>query len=225
MSVKRIIMALLALVLIGGFIWVGATSLIKAQDEKLRYEKELQQKTLHVEKLETQEQKLKQEQIKAEQEKALQEQQLQESQKKQEELLQKQKELEAQLQAKLDTKNKIALASAKKSATATSVVAVSGSEITAIIINAANRFGINVAYALKIAKCESTYNPNAVNYNYIDKTTGTHPAGLFQHVQGYWAGRAAKYGYAGASVFDPVANANVTMAMWADGQQGLWECQ
>lgn len=50
------------------------------------------------------------------------------------------------------------------------------------------------------------------------------PSGLYQHLSGYWPARAEKYGYAGASVFDPVANANVTMAMWADGAKNLWEC-
>lgn len=72
--------------------------------------------------------------------------------------------------------------------------------------------------------CESTMNPNAVNTGYAE-IPGHYPAGLFQHLSNYWPARAVKYGYAGASVFDPTANANVTAAMWAEGQSYLWECK
>lgn len=65
-------------------------------------------------------------------------------------------------------------------------------------------------------------NPNAVNYGYNENG---YPSGLFQHLSGYWPARAAKYGYSGASVFDPTANANVTAAMFAEGHQKLWECK
>lgn len=85
-----------------------------------------------------------------------------------------------------------------------------------------NRYGVDPNRALRIAKCESGFNPNAVNYGYNENG---YPSGLFQHISGYWGARAAKYGYAGASVFDPVANANVTMGMWRDGQANLWECR
>ena len=91
-----------------------------------------------------------------------------------------------------------------------------------IIVDAANKHGIDPKYALDIARCESSLNPNAVNYNYYENGN---PSGLFQHISGYWPARAAKYGYAGASVFDATANANVTMAMWRDGGMGLWECK
>ena len=74
---------------------------------------------------------------------------------------------------------------------------------------------------MHIARCESTLNPNAINTGYYDNG---HPSGLFQHISGYWPARAAQYGYPGASVFDPVANANVTAAMFRDGHSNLWEC-
>ena len=45
------------------------------------------------------------------------------------------------------------------------------------------------------------------------------PADCFSISGGYWPARAAKYGYAGASVFDATANANVTAAMFRDGQR------
>ncbi len=100
--------------------------------------------------------------------------------------------------------------------------ASSGGNIEQIIRVAARKYGINEEHALRIARCESGLNPNAVNRNYYENGN---PSGLYQHLSGYFPARAAKYGYAGASVFDPVANANVTMAMWRDGQANLWECR
>ncbi len=98
----------------------------------------------------------------------------------------------------------------------------SSSSVASIITAAANRHGIDPARALRIAQCESGLNPQSVNYNYNENG---YPSGLFQHLSGYWPARAAQHGYAGASVFDAEANANVTMAMWASGSAGLWECQ
>lgn len=87
---------------------------------------------------------------------------------------------------------------------------------------AARKYGLDENNFVRIAKCESTLNPNVVNYSYNENG---HPSGLFQHISGYWPARAAKYGYAGASVFDATANANVTAAMWAEGLSYLWECR
>lgn len=99
---------------------------------------------------------------------------------------------------------------------------VAASNIEKIIIDAANKYGIDPNYALRIARCESSLDPNSVNYNYYENG---HPSGLYQHISGYWPARAAKYGYAGASVFDATANANVTMAMWSDVGTIQWECK
>ncbi len=102
-------------------------------------------------------------------------------------------------------------------------VASSGSvNIEDIVRQAARAHGVDEGYLVRIAKCESGLNPNAVNYGYNENG---YPSGLFQHLSGYWPARAAKYGYAGASVFDPVANANVTAQMFRDGLSRLWECK
>jgi D-Tyr-tRNAtyr deacylase len=90
-----------------------------------------------------------------------------------------------------------------------------------IVRDAATKHGIDPDYFVRIAMCESTMNPSAVNYSYAENGN---PSGLFQHLSGYWPARAAAHGYAGASVFDAVANANVTASMWASGSH-LWECQ
>lgn len=94
-------------------------------------------------------------------------------------------------------------------------------DIEQIVREAARKYGIDENYFVSIAKCESTMNPNAVNYGYAENGN---PSGLFQHLSGYWPARAAKYGYAGASVFDASANANVTAGMFRDGLSYLWEC-
>lgn len=93
-----------------------------------------------------------------------------------------------------------------------------------IVRDAARKHGISEDYLVRIAKCESSLNPNAVNYGYSENSRD-YPSGLFQHLTNYWAARAVKYGYGGASVFDPIANANVTAAMMADGASNLWECK
>ena len=93
----------------------------------------------------------------------------------------------------------------------------------------ANHYGVNPDLLLRIAKCESTYRPDAVNkgytaYNAQGVSMG-HPMGLFQHVEGYWAGRAATYGIPGASIWDADAQAHVTAGMFRDGQSYMWECK
>lgn len=98
----------------------------------------------------------------------------------------------------------------------------SSGDIENIVRSAARKYGVNEDYFVQIAKCESRLNPNSVNTHYNENGN---PSGLFQHISGYWPARAAKYGHSGASVFDPVANAEVTAQMFRDGLQHLWECK
>ena len=131
-------------------------------------------------------------------------------------------ELNAALQAKLEQKSKLAQASARvvNTVTNTRVASAASGSVEQIIIDAANRYGIDPNHALRIARCESGMNPSAVNRGYYENGN---PSGLFQHLSGYYPARAAKYGY-NTNVFDAYSNANVTMAMWRDGQANLWEC-
>lgn len=86
---------------------------------------------------------------------------------------------------------------------------------------AARKYGINEEHFVGIAMCESSMNPKAVNLGYNENGN---PSGLFQHLSGYYPARAIKYGYS-TDVFDAYSNANTTAAMFADGQQRLWECK
>jgi hypothetical protein len=96
-------------------------------------------------------------------------------------------------------------------------------DVEAIVLQAARKYGIDEEHFVQIAKCESTLNPQAVNYNYSENGKDF-PSGLFQHLNNYWSSRATKYGYHGSSVFNAEANANVTAQMFRDGASNLWEC-
>ena len=92
------------------------------------------------------------------------------------------------------------------------------SEIQAIIRAAAAKYGVDADTLLRVAYCESGFNPNA--YNSILGASG-----LFQIIPGTWAANSVRAGYGGANVFDPVANANVAAWMFSRGQSGQWVCK
>lgn len=227
---------IIAIVLLVAFAGLGINNLNRTQHKLNIREIELKSASVELKELDLRYNMLNQ---RLDDSKKLNKQQLDELNKEKSKLENEKKELEKQLQAKREAKEKEkqAIANASRDlinkATGTATAYASSGSVTDIIIAAANKYGIDPNYALKIAKCESTYTPSSVNYNYWVDAQGTeygtvggkyHPSGLFQHVTLYWPARAAKYGYAGASVFDPVANANVTMGMWRDGSKGLWEC-
>ena len=92
-----------------------------------------------------------------------------------------------------------------------------GSEIEAIIREAAAAQGANADQLVRVAYCESRFNPGAYN--------ASGASGLFQFMPGTWAVNSVRAGFAGASVFDPVASANVAAWMFARGQAGQWVCR
>lgn len=91
-------------------------------------------------------------------------------------------------------------------------------EIDQIIRAAAARWGANPEQLLRVAWCESRFDPQAYN-------PGAGDSGLFQFIPATWAANSVRAGYAGASVFDPVANANVAAYMFACGSYTLWTCR
>jgi len=92
------------------------------------------------------------------------------------------------------------------------------SDIESIIRTAAATWGADPNQLLRVAWCESRYNPNVVNAR-------SGASGLFQFMPATWAANSVRAGYAGASVFDPVASANVAAYMFAHGQAGQWTCK
>jgi hypothetical protein len=71
-----------------------------------------------------------------------------------------------------------------------------------------------VGWALQIAFCESTDNPNAVN-------TDSNAQGLFQFLPSTWVGTP----YASQSPFDPTANAAAAAWLLQTYGPSQWECQ
>lgn len=91
-------------------------------------------------------------------------------------------------------------------------------EIAAIIRAAAAKYGADPEQLLRVAYCESRYDPLA--YNGILGASG-----LFQIIPGTWSANSVRAGWGGASVWDPVANASVAAWMFAHSQAGQWACK
>lgn len=77
----------------------------------------------------------------------------------------------------------------------------------------------DVNRAIRVAWCESSFNPAAVN-------PATGASGLFQHLPEHWAEWSEAAGQRGASIFDP--EANVAVAAWMlyelPGGWSHWDC-
>lgn len=81
----------------------------------------------------------------------------------------------------------------------------------------ASRYGVDPNAAVSVARCESGLSPTADNGSF---------AGLYQQMKSAWAGRASSRGFGGRSVYDPTANASVSMMMVReDGGWRQWSCQ
>lgn len=90
--------------------------------------------------------------------------------------------------------------------------------IESVIRSAAAAWGADPTQLLRVAWCESRYNPLAYNAR-------SGAAGLFQFMPATWAANSVRAGYAGASVFDPVASANTAAFMFRNGQAWQWACK
>jgi soluble lytic murein transglycosylase-like protein len=86
--------------------------------------------------------------------------------------------------------------------------------IQAIILDAFASLGAALqTWALKIAKCESNYNPYAVN-----RSSGA--SGLFQFLPSTWAASP----YHAQSVFDPSANTHAAAWLYQHAGPNQWSC-
>ncbi|CAN5234587.1 hypothetical protein BH18CHL2_BH18CHL2_06020 [soil metagenome] len=91
-------------------------------------------------------------------------------------------------------------------------------DVQGLILDAAARWGADPNQLLRVARCESGFNPSAYNGLYG-------ASGVFQFIPSTWARNSPRAGYAGASVFDAVANVNTAAMMFAQGQAGQWSCK
>ena len=84
-----------------------------------------------------------------------------------------------------------------------------------IIVKAFSPYGPTaVAWGLRVARCESGYNPRAVN-----------PAGPYYGLFQFLASTFRATPYGGQDIFDPVANANAAAWKYANGGAGSWGCR
>jgi len=90
---------------------------------------------------------------------------------------------------------------------------LSQQEIIQIIYTAADRYGQPREDMLRVARCESVLDPNAVN------PAGSY--GLFQFVPSTWASTP----FANEDIFDAYASANAAGWMWSVGRRNEWVCQ
>jgi soluble lytic murein transglycosylase-like protein len=89
--------------------------------------------------------------------------------------------------------------------------------VRGMIRSLARRHGVSAGTALRVAACESGFNPRAYN------PAGPY-VGVFQQDTGAWPGRARRYGHPGASPFDTYANVDVSLRMARSEGWGHWGC-
>ena len=82
------------------------------------------------------------------------------------------------------------------------------------IKDAANRHNQSERAMLRVAQCESNYDPCAVN------RAGPY-YGLFQFLESTWKTTP----YDRDDIFDPKTNALATAWMWKEGRRNEWACQ
>ncbi|MGH2661201.1 MAG: hypothetical protein ACRDH8_00045 [Actinomycetota bacterium] len=76
-------------------------------------------------------------------------------------------------------------------------------------------YGVDVGTAMRVAACESGFNPRARSALY---------GGVYQQSFRHWPSRARSYGHPGESVFDAYANIDVSLQMAKKVGWGHWGC-
>jgi len=92
-------------------------------------------------------------------------------------------------------------------------LSVSQAQVVADITAAAQRYGVNVAWMLRTANCESHFHWNSVN-----------PSGPYIGVFQFLMSTFIANGGTAATIWDPVAQANIAAKMFAHGQAHQWSC-
>jgi hypothetical protein len=86
-----------------------------------------------------------------------------------------------------------------------------GSGLAAIYAVFGNSPGLS--WALRVANCESHYNPLAVN-----RSSGA--SGLFQFMPATWNAN-----FPGQNIWDPMAQAHGALVFYNAGRQSAWTCK
>ena len=89
-------------------------------------------------------------------------------------------------------------------------------DVPSLIAATAARWGLDAQQMLRIAFCESRYDPAAYN-----RSSGA--SGLFQAIPSTW--RSTPQGRAGLSPFDPVANVEAAAWLMKTYGPGQWVCK
>jgi hypothetical protein len=92
-------------------------------------------------------------------------------------------------------------------------LSVSQAQVVADITAAAQRYGVSVAWMLRTANCESHFHWNSVN-----------PSGPYIGVFQFLMSTFIANGGTAATIWDPVAQANIAAKMFANGQSHEWSC-
>lgn len=96
-------------------------------------------------------------------------------------------------------------------------------DIQAYIVEQATAHGLDPQRMLRIAKCESGFNPGSVNRNYT--AGGGNPSGIYQYLPETWKRIGGRSGYEATDVFNWQQNVRVTMWAFANGYSGEWACR
>ena len=92
-------------------------------------------------------------------------------------------------------------------------LSVSQAQVVADITAAAQHWGVSVTWMLQTANCESHFHWNSVN-----------PSGPYIGVFQFLMSTFIANGGSAASIWDPVAQANIAAKMFAHGQSHEWSC-
>lgn len=227
MSVKQFTLAIVGTFLVLGFGYVATGDLVKRKDAIKFQQIQLKSESTKLKELDVKYDNLNKDLEKASTEKQQDAEELKKlEQQKQQLELEKQK-LEAELQARAEQKSKLAQASNNlvNTVTMTGTASAQSGSIQDIIVAAANKHGLSASYMLQVAKCESTFNPNAVNTGYY--AGGGHPTGLYQFLPETWNRISSRSPYGTqpwSQVTNGYINAHVTAWAFANGYSGEWEC-
>lgn len=94
-------------------------------------------------------------------------------------------------------------------------IAAKEKRVREMIRSLSQRHGVDAQTALRVAACESRFNPRAFNHPY---------AGVYQQNVNMWPRRARHFGHPGASPFDALANVDVSLKMARASGWGHWGC-